>query len=79
MQAKYLDSIIELYGEDFHIVSLFAHCQHRHRSELKPIAIFFPLFCYVQVKVPLETSEIRGTDKLKEFSKYLVQPFQPPQ
>ncbi|PWN22153.1 arsenical pump-driving ATPase [Microstroma glucosiphilum] len=50
MQAKYLDSIVELYGEDFHIV-----------------------------KVPLETSEIRGTDKLREFSNYLVQPFRPPQ
>ncbi|CAO1613388.1 unnamed protein product [Sympodiomycopsis kandeliae] len=50
MQNKYLESIVELYGEDFHIV-----------------------------KVPLETSEIRGTEKLKEFSRYLTHPFQPPQ
>lgn len=49
MQRKYLDSIIELYGEDFNLV-----------------------------KVPLETEEIRGVEKLKKFSNYLVQPFQPP-
>lgn len=49
MQRKYLDSIIELYGEDFNIV-----------------------------KVPLETEEIRGVEKLKRFSNYLTQPFQPP-
>lgn len=71
MQNKYLDSIIELYGEDFHIVSGgrgVAYDQRPHSFHTPP-----------QVKVPLETSEIRGTEKLKEFSRYLTHPFQPPQ
>ena len=76
MQNKYLDSIVELYGEDFHIVSQ----ERPWRSELPHSrADCRTPFFQTQVKVPLETSEIRGTEKLKQFSRYLTNPFQPPQ
>ena len=49
MQDKYVNEMMELYGEDFNVV-----------------------------RVPLLTEEVRGPQKLKSLSQYLVTPYKPP-
>jgi len=65
MQQKYLNEAYELYDE---VCIPFAPCSV-HSSALQ----FFHI-----VKLPLLTEEVRGPEKLQEFSKMLVEPHQPP-
>ena len=57
------------------------HCQVRHKMQqkyLKEAHELYDEFFHI-VQLPLLTEEVRGPEKLKTFSKMLVQPYTPPQ
>jgi len=59
--------------------STCAHCTVRHRMQqkyLKEAHELYEEFFHI-IQLPLLTEEVRGPEKLKEFSKMLVQPYVP--
>jgi arsenite-transporting ATPase len=55
------------------------HCRVRHKMQQKYLAEAYELYeeFFHIVKLPLLTEEVRGPEKLKEFSKMLVTPYDP--
>ncbi|WWC97349.1 ATPase GET3 [Kwoniella sp. B9012] len=56
-------------------------CTVRHKMQQKYLNEAYELYGedFNIVKLPLLTEEVRGTDKIKEFSKMLITPYVPPQ
>ena len=56
------------------------HCGVRQKMQQKYLAEAHELYdeFFHIVQLPLLTEEVRGPEKLKEFSKMLVQPYVPP-
>ncbi|KAL7005253.1 Golgi to ER traffic- protein [Cystobasidiomycetes sp. EMM_F5] len=56
------------------------HCRVRWAMQKKYLNEINDLYVedFNVVKIPLLTEEVRGSDKIKEFSKMLVQPYKPP-
>jgi len=57
------------------------HCTVRHAMQqkyLKEANELYDEFFHI-IQLPLLTEEVRGPEKLKEFSKMLIEPYQPPQ
>ena len=64
---------------DFPVGSNCEHCRVRHAMQqkyLKEAHELYDEFFHI-VQLPLLTEEVRGPQKLKEFSQMLVVPFQP--
>jgi len=57
------------------------HCNVRHKMQQKYLNEAHELYdeFFHIVQLPLLTEEVRGPQKLKEFSKMLIQPYVPPQ
>ncbi len=57
------------------------HCRVRKAMQEKYLAEMMDLYAddFHVVRMPLLTEEIRGVDKIRSFSKYLVEPYKPPQ
>ena len=55
------------------------HCRVRHKMQQKYLAEAHELYdeFFHIIKLPLLTEEVRGPEKLKEFSKLLVEPYEP--
>lgn len=70
---------------DLLIVSVSAsdceHCNVRHKMQQKYLNEAHELYdeFFHIIQLPLLTEEVRGPQKLKDFSKMLVQPYVPPQ
>ena len=65
------------------IVSTASNCEHcsvRQKMQQKYLAEAHELYdeFFHIVRLPLLTEEVRGPEKLKEFSKMLVEPYVPP-
>lgn len=56
------------------------HCGVRQKMQQKYLAEAHELYdeFFHIVRLPLLTEEVRGPEKLKEFSKMLVEPYVPP-
>lgn len=56
------------------------HCKVRQAMQLKYLNEAYDLYGadFHIVKLPLKTEEVRGADKIKEFSKMLIEPYVPP-
>lgn len=66
------------------IISPAANCEHcsvRQKMQQKYLGEAHELYdeFFHIVQLPLLTDEVRGPEKLKEFSKMLVTPYTPPQ
>jgi arsenite-transporting ATPase len=57
------------------------HCNVRHKMQQKYLNEAHELYdeFFHIVQLPLLTEEVRGPQKLKDFSQMLVQPYMPPQ
>jgi len=57
------------------------HCNVRHKMQQKYLNEAHELYdeFFHIIQLPLLTEEVRGPQKLKEFSKMLIQPYIPPQ
>ena len=57
------------------------HCNVRHKMQQKYLNEAHELYdeFFHIIQLPLLTEEVRGPQKLKEFSKMLVEPYVPPQ
>jgi len=55
------------------------HCRMRHAMQQKYLREAHELYeeFFHIVQLPLLTDEVRGPERLKEFSKMLVEPFRP--
>lgn len=56
------------------------HCQVRYKMQQKYLAEAHELYdeFFHIIQLPLLTEEVRGPEKLKEFSRMLVDPYVPP-
>ncbi|EIW67899.1 ATPase GET3 [Tremella mesenterica] len=56
-------------------------CSVRHKMQQKYLGEAFDLYedGFHIIQLPLLTEEVRGVDKIREFSKMLITPYQPPQ
>lgn len=61
------------------IASNCEHCRVRQKMQQKYLAEAHELYdeFFHIIQLPLLTEEVRGPEKLKEFSKMLVEPYQP--
>ena len=66
---------------DHNTASHCEHCSVRQKMQQKYLAEAHELYdeFFHIVQLPLLTEEVRGPEKLKEFSKMLVEPYAPPQ
>lgn len=66
---------------DYQIASNCEFCSVRHKMQQKYLAEAHELYdeFFHIIQLPLLTEEVRGPEKLKEFSKMLVEPYTPPE
>lgn len=70
-----------VYSGDGTSASDCEHCNVRHKMQQKYLNEAHELYdeFFHIIQLPLLTEEVRGPQKLKDFSKMLVQPYMPPQ
>ena len=74
-----LTFLVYLTGAYMDAASNCEFCSVRHKMQQKYLAEAHELYdeFFHIIKLPLLTEEVRGPDKLQEFSKMLVEPYTP--